>query len=183
MLEGNLRAATVSLEASGARVAALEVALGDAQKLLEVARTEGKQASEAQLKLEAQVKADATNLRQTAERMAQALVDLRLLPSLVPASPVSEIALWYAHALRQLGALHRMLKKRLAAEGERIVEIVGATILPRIHHLVPSFPFLCLFEGFGDTKEGKDARDTARAAVAHVLVDLKRRVTRALPKP
>jgi hypothetical protein len=53
--------------------------------------------------------------------MAQALVDLRLLPSLVSTGPVSEIALWYADALRQLGALHRMLKKRLAAEGERIV--------------------------------------------------------------
>jgi hypothetical protein len=37
---------------------------------------EGKQASEAQLKLEAQVEANATSLRQTAERMAQALVDL-----------------------------------------------------------------------------------------------------------
>jgi hypothetical protein len=76
-----------------------------------------------------------------------------------------------------------MLKKRLATEGERIIEIIGATILPRVHRLVPSFPFLRLFEGFGDTKEGKDAQDTARAAVAHIFVDLKRRVTRALPKP
>jgi hypothetical protein len=42
MLEGDLRVASASLEASGVRVAALEVALGDAQKLLEVARTEGK---------------------------------------------------------------------------------------------------------------------------------------------
>jgi hypothetical protein len=54
---------TASLETSGARVAALEVALGDAHKLLEVARAEGRQASEARLKLEAQVEADATNLR------------------------------------------------------------------------------------------------------------------------
>jgi predicted DNA-binding ArsR family transcriptional regulator len=76
MLEGDLRAASASLEASGVRVAALEVALGDAQKLLEVACMEGKQASEAQLKLEAQVEADATSLRQTAERMDQALEEL-----------------------------------------------------------------------------------------------------------
>jgi hypothetical protein len=157
---------TASLETSGARVAALEVALGDAHKLLEVARAEGRQASEARLKLEAQVEADATNLRQTTERMAQALVELRLLPSLVPAGPVSYIALWYADTLKQLGALPRMLKQRLMVEGERIVKIVGVTILPRVHHLAPSFPFLCLFEAFGDTKEGKDARDAARAAVA-----------------
>jgi hypothetical protein len=75
-LEGDLRMTTASLETSGARVAALEVALGDAHKLLEVTRVEGKQASEARLKLEAQVEADATNLRQTMERMAQALVEL-----------------------------------------------------------------------------------------------------------
>jgi hypothetical protein len=56
-----------------------------------------------------------------------------------------------------------MLKQRLAAEGEHIVEIFGATILPRVHHLTPSFPFPSLFEGFGDTREGKDAR-YARAA-------------------
>jgi hypothetical protein len=37
MMEGDLWTATASLEASGARVAALEVTLGDAQKLLEVA--------------------------------------------------------------------------------------------------------------------------------------------------
>jgi hypothetical protein len=48
-----------------------------------------------------------------------------------------------------------MLKQRLMAEGERIVKIVGVTILPRVHHLAPSFPFLCLFKGFGNTKEGK----------------------------
>jgi hypothetical protein len=41
-LEGDLRAATTSLEASGVRVAVLEVALGNTQKLLEDARTEGK---------------------------------------------------------------------------------------------------------------------------------------------
>jgi hypothetical protein len=59
-----------------------------------------------------------------------------------------------------------MLKQRLMVEGEHIVKIVSVTILPRVHHLAPSFPFLRLFEGFGDTKEGKDARDAARAAVA-----------------
>jgi hypothetical protein len=37
-LEGDLRAATTSLEASGARVAVLEVALGNTQKLLEDAQ-------------------------------------------------------------------------------------------------------------------------------------------------
>jgi hypothetical protein len=58
------------------RVATLEAALGDAHKLLEVARTEGKQAFEARLKLEVEVEADATNLRQTAERMAQTLAEL-----------------------------------------------------------------------------------------------------------
>jgi hypothetical protein len=115
--------------------------------------------------------------------MAQALAELRILPSPVPVGLVSEIALWYMDPLKHLGALPGMLKQRLTAEGERIVEIVDVTILPRVHHLAPSFSFPCLFEGFGDTKEGKDARDAARAAVAHVLADLKTRVTRALPKP
>jgi hypothetical protein len=114
--------------------------------------------------------------------MAQALAELRLFPSPVLAGLVLEIALWYADALKQLGALPEMLKQRLMVEGECIVEIIGVTILPRVHHLAPSFLFPCLFEGFGDTKEGKDARDTARAAVAHVLANLKRRVTWALPK-
>jgi hypothetical protein len=41
-LEGDLRTTTVSLETSGARVAMLEVALGDAYKLLDVAHAEGK---------------------------------------------------------------------------------------------------------------------------------------------
>jgi hypothetical protein len=102
------------------------------QKLLEDACTEGKQASEAQRKLEAHAEADAASLCQTAERMAQAQEELRLLPSPVPAGPISEIALWYADALRQLGALLGMLKQRLAAEREHIVEIIGATILPRV---------------------------------------------------
>jgi hypothetical protein len=105
--------------------------------------------------------------------MAQALAELRL-SSLAPDGPVSELALWYADVRKQLGALPGMLKQRLAAEGEHIVKIIGATILPRVHHLAPNFPFPCLFEGFGDTTEGKDARDTPRAAGAHVLTDLKR---------
>jgi hypothetical protein len=67
-----------------------------------------------------------------------------------------------------------MLKQRLETKGERIVEIVGATILPRVHHLAPSSPLPCLFEGFGDSQEGKDAQDTTRTAVAHVVTDLKR---------
>jgi hypothetical protein len=75
-----------------------------------------------------------------------------------------------------------MLKQRLATEGERIVKIVGAAILPRVHHLAPNFPFPCLFECFGDTQEGKDAPDAARAAMTHVITDLKRRVIWALPK-
>jgi hypothetical protein len=66
-----------------------------------------------------------------------------------------------------------MLKQRLTVDGEHIVKIISATILPLVHHLAPSFPFMCLFEGFGDTKEGKDARDATRAVVAHVLTDLK----------
>jgi hypothetical protein len=41
MLEGDLWAATMSLEASGVRIVVLDVALGDAQKLLEVTRMEG----------------------------------------------------------------------------------------------------------------------------------------------
>jgi hypothetical protein len=161
-LEGDLQTTTTSLETSGGRVVALEVSLGDAHKLLEVERTEGQQASKARLNLKAQVEADATNLRQTVESMAQALAELRLLPSLVLAGPVSEIALWYADVLKKLGALPGMLKQRLTVEGERIVEIIGFTILPDVHHLAPSFPFPCHFEGFGDTKEGKDARDTAK---------------------
>jgi hypothetical protein len=45
---------------------------------MEDARAEGKQASEARLKLEAQAEAeaDAASLRQTAERMSQALMEL-----------------------------------------------------------------------------------------------------------
>jgi hypothetical protein len=162
-LEGDLQTTTTSLETLGGRVVALEVALGDAHKLLEVERAEGQHASKARLNLEAQVEANATNLRQTVESMAQALAELRLLPSLVPAGPVSEIALWYADVLKKLGALPRMLKQRLTMEGERIVEIIGFTILPHVHHLAPSFPFPRHFEGFGDTKEGNDARDTAKA--------------------
>jgi hypothetical protein len=42
VLEGDLRAATTLLETSGARVVVQEVALGDAQKLLEVTHTLGK---------------------------------------------------------------------------------------------------------------------------------------------
>jgi hypothetical protein len=75
-----------------------------------------------------------------------------------------------------------MLKQRLETEGEHIIEIIGTTILPRVHHLSPIFLFPCLFEGFGESKEGKDAQDTARAAIAHVVADLKRRMTWALPR-
>jgi hypothetical protein len=48
-----------------------------------------------------------------------------------------------------------MMKQRLKVEGERIDEIFGVTILPRVHHLAPSFPFPCLFESFGESKEEK----------------------------
>jgi hypothetical protein len=72
-----------------------------------------------------------------------------------------------------------MLKQRLETEGECIVEIVSATILPRVHRLVPILLFPCLFEGFGEIKEGKDTQDAARAPVAHVVANLKR-VTQGL---
>jgi hypothetical protein len=110
MLEGDLQATTALLATSGVRVEALEVVLGDTHKLLEGTHAEGKQASEAWLKLKAQVEVDAKNLHQTAERMAQALAELRLLPSSILAGLVSEIALWYADALKQLRALPGMLK-------------------------------------------------------------------------
>jgi hypothetical protein len=181
-LEGDLRAANSSLESLAARVPRLEAALESTQKLLEAARAEGKQASKAHLKLAAHAKTDAEGLRQSTERMAGALAELRLLPSPIPAGPISEIALWYADALRHLGTLLGMLKQRLETEGEHIVKIVGTTILPRVQHLSPSFLFPCLFEGFSKSKEGKDTQDTARAAIARVVADLKRRMTRALPR-
>jgi hypothetical protein len=99
------------------------------------------------------------------------------------ASLISEIALWYAVVQERLTTLPGMLKQRLKAEGECIIEIVGVTILPRIHHLAPSFLFPRLLESFGESKEGKAAQDATRAAIAAIVADLKRRVTRALPRP
>jgi hypothetical protein len=75
-----------------------------------------------------------------------------------------------------------MLKHRLKAEGEHIVEIIGVTILPHVHNLAPGFPFPCLLESFGESKEGKVAQQATRAAVAHIITEPKRRVARALPK-
>jgi hypothetical protein len=76
-----------------------------------------------------------------------------------------------------------MLKQSLKVEGEHIIEIVGVTILPRVHHLTPSFLFPRLFESFGESNEGKAAQDATRTAVVPIVADLKRRVTHALPKP
>jgi hypothetical protein len=75
----------------------------------------------------------------------------------------------------QLETLLEMLKQTLKADGERIVEIVGTTILPRVHHLTPQFPFRRLFEGFGDSGAGWATQHAARDAVAHVVADLKKR--------
>jgi hypothetical protein len=49
--------------------------------------------------------------------MARALVELQLLPSPVPVSLISEIALWYADTLEQLGTLPRDAEAE--AEGGR----------------------------------------------------------------
>jgi hypothetical protein len=87
----------------------------------------------------------------------------------------SSAMFWSVRYQRLLsGTLPGILKRRLEAEGERIIEIIGVTILPSIHDLAPSFPFPHLFESFGESKEGKAAQDTARAAVAHIVADLKR---------
>jgi hypothetical protein len=75
-----------------------------------------------------------------------------------------------------------MLKWKLKAGGERIIEIVGNTILPGVHHLALGFPFQCLFEGFGDNKAGWAVQQAARPAIAHVVTDLKKRVIHALPR-
>jgi hypothetical protein len=63
-----------------------------------------------------------------------------------------------------------MLKQRMKAEGEHIVEIVGVTILPHVHHIAPSFPFPLLFESFSESMDGKTAQDAARAAVAPITL-------------
>jgi hypothetical protein len=58
---------------------------------------------------------------------------------------VSEIALWYTDALRQLGTLPGMLKQRLEVEGELIVEILRATILPSRFQIPDFAPLLGLW--------------------------------------
>jgi hypothetical protein len=93
MLEGDLWAANLSLEVSVVRVAGLEAALVSTKKLLESVRTEGKLASEAQLKLVAHTKTDTEDLRLTMEKKDRALVELQLIPNPIPMGLVSEVAL------------------------------------------------------------------------------------------
>jgi hypothetical protein len=87
--------------------------------------------------------------------MSRALAELQLLPSPVPAGSILKIALWYADVLKQLETLPGKLRQRLEAEGERIADIVGITILPRVHHLAHGFPFKRLFKAFGDHMRGR----------------------------
>jgi hypothetical protein len=65
---------------------------------------------------------------------------------------------------------------------ERIIEIVGNTILPGVHHLALGFLFQCLFEGFGNNKAGQAVQQAARPTIADVVTDLKKRVIHALPR-
>jgi hypothetical protein len=181
-LEGELRAANSFLEVTAAKMTNLEAFLESAQKRLESVREEEKLASDARLNPAMQISADTESLREIAEGTSRALTELQLLPNPISVDPVLEIALWYADVLKQLETLPKKLRQKLEAKGKCIVKIVGVTILPRVHHLAPSFRFQRLFESFGKHKEGKAAQQSARSAIAHVFADLKRRVIRALPK-
>jgi hypothetical protein len=60
--------------------------------------------------------------------------------------------------LRQLGALFGMLKQRLETKGERINEIVGATILPASTTLPPASHFHASSKALVIARRGRTPR-------------------------
>jgi hypothetical protein len=77
-----------------------------------------------------------------------------------------------------IGSLPERLGKVLRTEGEHIVNLVGNLIFTRVHCFAPNFLFTRIFERFSADAAGRSAEEGAQTAVAGVVAQLQRRVTR-----
>ena len=82
---------------------------------------------------------------------------------------IGDIANSLAHPVGQLGALLELLTARARREGQQVVEATARLILPRVHHLAPSFPFAALLEDFATPEKENEAN----AAVEPVVDEVK----------
>jgi hypothetical protein len=77
-----------------------------------------------------------------------------------------------------IGSLPERLAKVLRMEGEHIVNLVGNLVFTRVHRFAPNFPFTRIFERFSADAAGRSAEESAQTAVAGVVAQVQRRVTR-----
>jgi hypothetical protein len=128
---------------------------------LEKALEDKKVATIARAGAETLVDNTTTMLRGLAIRTRQALVTLGLdLPN-VPSSPLPGISLWYVDVMERVNSLPERPRQTLQMEGERIVDIIGNTILPRVYFFAPSFLFAQIFKRFGEDPAGKATEEAA----------------------
>jgi hypothetical protein len=177
-LEEELRAAKSKLDMSAEELAGLKKSREDLLELMESSQRVNRQLEKTKAEAEAHLAIQAKHLQPLCGGVLQTLSALGLPVDPVPAASLSGIISWLTDTVGKLEALPEVLAKKVTTDGEKIADIIGNTILPRVEHLYPNFPFELLFEKFEEDDEGRAAEAAARAAAAPAIASLKRRMKR-----
>jgi hypothetical protein len=116
-----------------------EVRIALLMKPLEEALEDRKVAAIARIEAEGLMQSTSRVLHGLVIRTRRSLEMLGLNPPAIPSNDQAGVCLWFSDVMGRINSLADVLRQRRQTEGERIVEMVGYTILPRVHHF-PQLP-------------------------------------------